>query len=157
MPFQREYKTSEATQLTGLGERQLRRYVVHGRLHSRRSGRDTFYNADEIDQLAAERGRNVQQQAPSEPTTDIMPASEIFQYLQERQEKLDAALLEIGRLRGVLETQQKLLEDRERLQQHIEELRAELDAARQEARGYREAQITIAQLEARLAQLTGEA
>ena len=154
MPFQREYKTSEATRLTGLGERQLRRYVVQGRLHSRRSGRDTFYNADEIDQLAAERGRNVQQ--PPEPTTDIMPASEIFQYLQERQEKLDAALLEIGRLRGVLETQQKLLEDRERLQQRVEELQAELDAVRPEVQAYREAQITIAQLEARLAQLMGE-
>lgn len=155
MPFQREYKTQEATQLTGLGERQLRRYVVQGRLHSRRSGRDTFYNADEIDQLAAERGRGMSQ-AASEPTTDIMPASEIFQYLQERQEKLDAALLEIGRLRGIMETQQKLLEDRERLQQRVEELQAELDAVQQEAQAYREAQAKIAQLEARLAQLNGD-
>ena len=155
MPFQREYKTSEATRLTGLGERQLRRYVVQGRLHSRRSGRDTFYNADEIDQLAAERGQSLP--ASSEPTTDIMPASEIFQYLQERQEKLDAALLEIGRLRGILETQQKLLEDRERLQQRIEELQAELDAVRPEAQAYRTAQEKIARLEAQLAQLTGSA
>jgi DNA-binding transcriptional MerR regulator len=153
MPFQREYKTSEATRLTGLGERQLRRYVVQGLLHSRRSGRDTFYNADEIDQLAAERGRSVQ--SLPEPTTDIMPASEIFQYLQERQEKLDAALLEIGRLRGMMEAQQRLLEDRERLQLRVEELQAELDAARQESAGYYEAQAKIAELEARLAKITG--
>ncbi|HEX6290235.1 MAG TPA: MerR family transcriptional regulator [Herpetosiphonaceae bacterium] len=156
MPFEREYKTSEATQKTGLGERQLRRYVVQGKLRSRRSGRDTFYNADDIDRLSAERGRSVHA-APPEPTTDIMPASEIFQYLQDRQEKLDAALLEIGRLQGRLEAQQKLLEDRERLQQRVEELQAELDAVRQEAQGYREAQATIARLEAQLARLTGEA
>lgn len=155
MPFQREYKTSEATRLTGLGERQLRRYVVQGRLHSRRSGRDTFYNADEIDHLAAERGQSTQP-AISEPTTDIMPASEIFQYLQERQEKLDSALLEIGRLRGILETQQKLLEDRERLQQRVEELQAELDAVRPEAQAYRAAQETIARLEAQLGQLSSD-
>lgn len=156
MPFPREYTTSKAIEISGLSGRQLRRYVIQGTLHSRKAGRDTFYNADEIDRLAAERGHGGQQPAQSEPTTDILPASEIFQYLQERQDKLDAALLEIGRLRGILETQQNQLEDRARLQQRVEELQAELDAVRPEAQAYRAAQAKIAELEARLTQITNE-
>jgi DNA-binding transcriptional MerR regulator len=156
MPFQREYTTSKAIEISGLSGRQLRRYVVQGVLHSRKAGRDTFYNADEIDRLATERGHGSHQQTLAEPTTDILPASEIFQYLQERQDKLDAALLEIGRLRGVLETQQKQLEDRARLQQRVEELQAELDAVRQEVQAYHAAQAKIAELEARLAQLSNQ-
>ncbi len=154
MPYDREYTTAEATQRTGLGECQLRRYVIDGKLHSRRAGRATFYDAADVDALAAERGRGSSPGLPPEPTSEIMPASEIFQYLRERQDKLDAALLEIGRLRGFLESQQKLLEDRERLQQRIEELLAELDAVRQEAQVYADAQAKIQELEARLEQLT---
>ncbi|GEM_PF-2616319 len=154
MPYDREYTTAEATQRTGLGERQLRRYVIDGKLRSRRAGRATFYDADDVDTLAAERGRGSLPGTTHDPSTEIMPATEIFQYLRERQDKLDAALLEIGRLRGVLESQHKLLEDRERLQQRVEELQAELDAIRQEAQGYAAAQTKIAELEARLAKLT---
>ncbi len=153
MPYEREYTTAEATQRTGLGERQLRRYVIDGKLRSRRAGRATFYHADDVDTLAAERGRGSSPNIASDPSSEIMPATEIFQYLRERQDKLDAALLEIGRLRGLLESQQKLLEDRERLQQRVEELQAELDAVRQEAQGYHEAQAEITELEARLSQL----
>lgn len=144
---------NEAIQRTGLGERQLRRYVLSSKLRSRRSGRTTFFNADDIDALAAERGRAQPAPPPPEPATDLMPATEVFQYLRERQDKLDAALLEIGRLRGLLEGQQKMLEDRARLQQRIEELQAELDAVREEASAYRGAQTKLRELEARLAQL----
>jgi hypothetical protein len=91
MPYEREYTTAEATQRTGLGERQLRRYVIDGKVRSRRAGRATFYDATDVDALAAERGRSSLPGAASDPTSEIMPATEIFQYLRERQDKLDAS------------------------------------------------------------------
>ncbi len=68
-------------------------------------------------------------EAPPEPSTEIVPQSELLRMLDDTQRRLDTAMHEAGVWRGRFEQQQKLLEDRDAHQAQTE---SELDRLRRD-------------------------
>ena len=114
-----EYITSKQAQdRLQRSERQIRNYAAGGRVRTHRRAGRVLYHADDVDQLVAD----LRPEAPP-PTTDIMPAGELLDHIRELEGRLQQASVEIGYLRGVLESKnleltdareaRKLLSDRE--------------------------------------------
>ncbi len=91
----------EVTQLLGVQRRQAHRYGEGPQPRVRTkyiNGRKLFHKGD-VETIVAEKQTRGQVQAK----TDLVPASELLMYLQETHDKLNRAMLEIGRLQGQLE------------------------------------------------------
>lgn len=139
--------------MLNLSVRSAHRYAESKRIRTRRAGRRVLFHAGDVDALA--RDLDIAASAPPapQPKQELVPAGQLLDYLKERDRHLseaqarhEQALLEIGRLRGLLETYKALPEDVERLRQQVDQLEAERAALHAE----RDA------LQARLAQQQAE-
>jgi excisionase family DNA binding protein len=115
-----------------LSIRSAHRYAESKRLRTRRAGRRVLFHAGDVEALA--RDLDIAASAPPapQPKQELVPAGQLLDYLKERDRHLaeaqarhEQALLEIGRLRGLLETYKALPED-------VEQLRGQLDQAQQD-------------------------
>jgi hypothetical protein len=75
--------------------------------------RGKLYHVADVARLAAavRTAQKIEQPEPGAPTpgTEVVPQSELLAALTDTQDKLNRAMLEVGRLQGQLEAQQKLL------------------------------------------------
>ena len=122
-----------------LSVRSAHRYAESKRLRTRRAGRRVLFHAGDVEALA--RDLNVAASAPAapQPKQELVPAGRMLEYLAERDKYLadtqarhEQALLEIGRLRGLLETYKALPEDVEQLRAQLGQAEAERAAAQAE-------------------------
>ncbi len=103
--------------------------------------RGKLYHVDDVAHLAAavRTAQKVDQPEaePTTPSTALVPQSELLAALTDTQDKLNRAMLEVGRLQGQLESHQKLLaadgerrvaaeSERDRLRSELEQTRAAL-------------------------------
>ncbi len=132
MPDEPYIPVEEAADILQVTTRQAHRYGEgdQPRVRTRRAGRRVMFHKDDVEALAAELGV-LDQPRPGRPRSDLISATVMFDYIRERDVKLDAlqqqlqqAMHEIGRLQGALELNE--------LQQRIAELEAERDALRAE-------------------------
>ena len=112
-----------------LSIRSAHRYAESKRLRTKRAGRRVLFHAGDVESLA--RDLDVAASAPPkpQPKQELISAGRMLEYLAERDKYLaetqarhEQALLEIGRLRGLLESYKALPED-------VEQLRGQLDQA----------------------------
>lgn len=128
----------EAADLLRVSTRQAHRYGEQehgGRLRTRKAGRRTLFHKGDVEALAAELG--VEYKPPERPKTELVPAGEMLHYLRERdqqlndvQQQLNRAMLQVGRLQGQLE-QRLLPEDADLLCQKVAAAEAERDVLKQ--------------------------
>ncbi len=133
-----EYITvEEAAEILRVSIRQAHRYGSGPEppIRTRRAGQRTAFHRGDVLQLAEERGAT-RTPPPKRSGLELVPQSDLVDHLRETQQRLEQALLEIGRLRGVLE-QRLLPEDEHALRDRLAEaeaerkiLRAELEAER---------------------------
>jgi hypothetical protein len=130
-----------AVLLGGITTRQAHRVGQQAR--TRTAGKRTLFHRGDIEHLAEQRGvdreaveQARQYQPQSQPKTDLVPAGEMLDYIRERDRKLEemqqqlyAAALEIGTLRAQIE-QRLLPEDVAALRQRVAELEATEQALR---------------------------
>ena len=125
--------------MLNLSIRSAHRYAESKRLRTRRAGRRMLFHASDVETLA--RDLDIAASAPPapQPKRELVPAGQLLDYLKERdrhvaemQVRHEQALLEIGRLRGLLETYKALPEDVERLRQQVDALEAERAALQAE-------------------------
>ncbi len=128
-----QYITVEdAASILQVTTRQAHRYGEgdRARVRTRRIGRRVMFHKGDVEVLAAELGV-LDQPRPQRPKTDLTSVTAIFDYLRERDVKMEAlqqqiqqAMYEIGRLQGALELQE--------FQERIAELELERDALKAE-------------------------
>lgn len=97
------------------------------KLRTIRTGRRILFHQGDVQALAEEQNAS---QRPS-PTTDIIPASELLDFVRELQGQLMLASRRIGELEGIL-GQRLLPEDEQALKKQITDLTAERDQLQQE-------------------------
>lgn len=97
------------------------------KLRTIRTGRRILFHRGDVQTLAEEQNAA---QRPS-PTTDIIPASELLDFVRELQGQLMLASRRIGELEGIL-GQRLLPEDEQALKTRIADLTAERDQLQQE-------------------------
>lgn len=86
------------------------RYSEDGKIVTRKASRRIQFSRASVEELAAE--LNVEIKLPARPAkTDLLPASELLEYLKQVQDHLNTALLSISRLQGQLD--QRLLPEDE--------------------------------------------
>ncbi len=130
-----------AVLLGGITTRQAHRIGQQAR--TRQAGKRTLFHRGDIEAIAEQRGVDreaVEHARQFQPPrrTDLVPAGEMLDYIRERDQRLDemqqqlyAAALEIGSLRAQLE-QRLLPEDASVLRQRVAELEAAEQALRAE-------------------------
>ena len=102
------------------------RYGEDGKIVTRKAGRRIQFSRASVEALAAE--LNVEIKPLARPAkTDLLPASELLEYLKQVQDQLNTALLSIGRLQGQLD-QRLLPEDEQKLKERIMEMEQEREA-----------------------------
>ena len=106
-----------------LSVRQATRYQT--RVRTKRAGRRILFHPEDVEMLATEIG--VEYRPPVPPRAELMPAGEVLQTFERQQERLAALERERGRLEGMLQTQQRLLEDADETRRQLEASRAERD------------------------------
>jgi len=121
-----------------LTTRQVNRYGSgeRPRLRTRRVGRRILYHEQDVEELAQELNVTLKPKI-AKPKTDLVPASEMLEYIRERdrqlgelQSQLNQALLEIGRLQGQLQETQHIRKQLEDVQAERDELREAIQQAR---------------------------
>ncbi len=137
-----EYITIDnAARMLGKSQRTVYRYAEQGRLTTHDTPNGKLFERVQVDALAAELHITPQ---PVQPTTELVPVSDMLAELHrkddalaEAHERLQRAALEVGRLQGQIEAQQKALTDLDMARQRIIELerqnaqlRAELEVAK---------------------------
>lgn len=124
---EQEWLTAEqVAEILRVSLRHAYRYGEDGKIVTRKAGRRIQFSRASVEELAAE--LNVEIKPPARPQkTDLLPASELLEYLKQVQDQLNTALLSIGRLQGQLD-QRLLPEDEQNLKQRITELEQEREA-----------------------------
>jgi len=120
---------AEASRILGVSERSVDRWAAKQRISTqdRPGNRGKLYSRADVERLANEMGGGGGAR-PSTTAPDILPASELLQALTETQDKLNRAMLEIGRLQGQLEAQQRLLTAHDADRQRLTAVEEERDA-----------------------------
>lgn len=103
-----ELTAEQAAPILRVSVRQVHRYREAGQLEHRRAGRRVLFQRASVEALAKELAVDIPHTASqSEPTPDqsvaVLPPGELLNYLRERETRLEAALLEIGRLQTRLQ------------------------------------------------------
>lgn len=109
----------EAAALLRLSSRMVNNYgkPPYARIRTKRAGRRILYSKPDVLTLAEELGTN---DRPTEPQKiQLVPISEMLEYLNQTQKQLNQAMLEVGRLQGALEQQRQLTQDTDELRQHL--------------------------------------
>ncbi len=126
----------EAAEILRMTERQVNRYGHEGKLQTRKAGRRVLYLKTDVEALATELDVN-NRPAQKSQSTALVPAGEMLEYIRERDRKLEEvqqqlinAAVEVTRLRTQLEQQKQLSENQEGLQLRIMELEQALARAR---------------------------
>lgn len=124
---EQEWLTAEqVAEILRVSLRHAYRYGEDGKIVTRKAGRRIQFSRASVEELAAE--LNVDIKPPTRlQKTDLLPASELLEYLKQVQDQLNTALLSIGRLQGQLD-QRLLPEDEQNLKQRITELEQEREA-----------------------------
>ena len=127
----------DAAERLQVSTRQAHRYGQPplSRIRTRKAGRRMLFHLGDVEELAAE--LNVEAKPAPRPKTELVPVGEMLTYIRERdqqlsetQERLNRAMLEVGRLQGQLE-QRLLPEDADALRQQLQQAEQERDALRQ--------------------------
>lgn len=116
-----EYITVEdAADILQVGIRMVNRYGngPNARLRTRRAGRRILYNKADVRQLAADLGV-LDQARPQRPKTELVPVGDVLDHMAQMQQQLNQAMLEVGRLQGMLEQQKLLTADADELRQRL--------------------------------------
>ena len=111
-----------------LSVRQATRYAE--KVRTIKKGRRIYYHREDVETLADE--LNVEERVSPPPRTEMMPAGEVMQTFERQQERIAQLERERGRLEGVLQTQQQLLEDADETRRKLEEIINERDRLRAE-------------------------
>ncbi len=127
----------EVADMLRVSIRHAYRYGEDGDIVIRRIGRRIEFSRASAEELAAKLNVDIKP-ITKPPKTDLLPASELLDYLKEVQNRLDNALLTIGRLQGQLD-QRLLPDDEHQLKQRLAEtetartiLQQQLDTAQAE-------------------------
>jgi uncharacterized membrane protein len=108
MSTEQEWITAaEAATVLRVGVRQVHRYGEQEQLVTRRAGRRVLFSRTSVEKLATELAVDVKPETPQTARHDIVQPSELLTYLRERDQQLEAtrerleqALLEVGRLQA---------------------------------------------------------
>jgi hypothetical protein len=124
-----------------ISARSLERWAREGRIRTRPSplkSRAKLYNRADVERLAAaaQMARTTEQLEPAPsstaPSTELVPQSDLLTALVDTQHRLERAMLEVGRLQGQIESQQKLLETADIDRQRRVEAESELERVRRD-------------------------
>jgi len=104
---------SQLAEVYQVSDRTIDRWAKDGQVRTipnpRRRGAKLYHRAD-VERLAHAVPTPTVPDAPPVTPTEIVPQSELLHMLDDAQRRAERAMLEVGRLQGQLEAQQRLLE-----------------------------------------------
>ena len=104
---------SQLAEHYGVSDRTIDRWAKDGQVRTitnpRRRGAKLYHRAD-VERLARAVPTPAEAEAAPATTTQLVPHSELLHMLDDAQRRAERAMLEVGRLQGQLEAQQRLLE-----------------------------------------------
>jgi hypothetical protein len=104
---------SQLAERYGVSDRTIDRWAKDGQVRTmanpRRRGAKLYHRAD-VERLVRVVPPPAAPVAPAVATTEIISQSEILRMLDDAQHRAERAMLEVGRLQGQVESQQRLLE-----------------------------------------------
>jgi chromosome segregation ATPase len=121
----------DVADLLGVSKRQAMRYAHRSDVQTQQDGRRILYRRADVERLAKE--RDAKHDRPIVPHTEVMPPGRLVDLIIQLQQQNAGLNQDVGRLRGLLETQQQLAEDAEQTRRQLAEAEAQAAAARQEA------------------------
>ena len=127
----------EAAILLRLSPRMVNNYgkPPYSRIKTKRAGRRILYSKPDVLALAEQLGADNQ---PPEPhKTQLVPIGEMLEYLNQTQKQLNQAMLEVGRLQGLLDNQRQIAQDANELRQQLAAAEATREAQQQELQALR--------------------
>src|SRR3712207_5139930 len=125
----------ELATILGVTVRQATLYA--DRVRTVKAGKRILYHRGDVEALAAERQLEGKARSearhfePPKPKAELMPPTELLEYLREKDQQLMAAARRIGELEGIL-SQRMLPEDQADLRRRLAEAEAEANRLRAE-------------------------